>query len=228
MRRALSLLLESKDSVQPSLRHEQPAVASFGETGGKSEVVGELCRGRPGRGQIDEPQASGRAALHEVTLPIGRCPVFRSVRHDEPVGVEEEAGGRGAKGPSSCLSNRFARVWSFKNQDAAPVEANGEAVRWTGRDKGHWTFEGAGVARREGASVRREPQELGAARTEEPAAVQREIVDVRQRQCDRRGVEKSVWPQRAVHHRRRSGFVVEAAKGGVGAFEGADHPAWPQ
>ena len=70
--------------MPPSLRHVQPAVARVGETGGKSEVLAKLRRGRRGRGQIDEPKASGRAAFHEVALPIGGCPAFGAVGYDEP------------------------------------------------------------------------------------------------------------------------------------------------
>jgi hypothetical protein len=119
-------------------------------------------------------------------------------------------------------------VWSFKDEDAAPVETNGQAIGRTGGDEGHRLFEGAGVARRESASLRREPEDLRSARTEKRAAVLREIVDVRERQDERRSVEQRVWSKRAVHHRRRSGLVVEATKSRIGALEGGDHCASPQ
>ena len=182
----------------------------------------------PGADRSIQPKASGRAAFHEVALPVGGCPAFGAVGDDERVRIDEKASSRGAKGLSPGLSDRFARVRSFEDQDAAPVETNREAIRRTGGDKGHSLFERAGVARSKRASLRREPQDLRAARTEKRAAVLREIVDVRERQGDGRGVKQRVWPKRAVHHRRRSGFVVEAAKSRIGALEGGDHCASPQ
>ena len=58
--------------------------------------------------------------------------------------------------------------------------------------------------------------------------MQREVVDVRQRQRDTRGVKQRVRSQRPVHHGRRAGLVVETAERGVGALESGDHFALPQ
>ena len=110
---------------------------------GKARLRDHLRCGRAGRGQIDAPQASGRAAFHEIALPVGGCPAFGAVGDDERVRIDEEAGGRGAKGLSPRLSDRFARVRSFKDEDAAPVETNRQALGRAGRDKGHSLFEGA-------------------------------------------------------------------------------------
>ena len=88
-----------------------------------------------------------RAAFHEVAFPVGGCPAFGAVRYDEPVCIDEEASGRGAKRLSARLGDRFARVRSFEDKHAAPVETDREAIRRAGRDEGHSLFEGARVAR---------------------------------------------------------------------------------
>ena len=129
--------------MAPSLGNVQPAPGRVSEAGGKGEVPSHLRRGQAGRGQIDAPQASGRAAFHEVALPVGGCPAFGAIGDDERVRVDEEASGRGAKRLSPGVGDRFARVRSFKDEDAAPVETNRQAIGRTGRDKGHRLFEGA-------------------------------------------------------------------------------------
>jgi hypothetical protein len=212
----------------PGLRHVQSVVGRVCDAGGKSEVLAKPLRGRPGRGQIDEPKTSRGPTFHEVTLPIGSCPASGAVGYDEPVCVDKEACCRGAKGLSTRLGDRFARVRSLKDNHAAPVETDGKAIGRTGGDEGHRLFEDECVTRNERAFVRPESQDLRAAGAEKRATMPREIVDVRERQCDGRSIKESVWPKRAVHHRGRSGFVVKAAKGRIGALEGGDHCVPPQ
>ena len=139
--------------------------------------------------------------------------------------IDEEAGGRGAKGLSPGSVIVLPACGPSRIRTPRPSRPIGEAVGRTGGDKCHSLFERAGVARSKRASLRREPQDLRAARTEKRAAVLREIVDVRSDKAIGRGVKQSVWPKRAVHHRRRSGFVVEAAKRRIGALESGDHCA---
>ena len=171
---------------------------------------------------------SGRAAFHEVALPIGGSPSLGAVGNDERVRIDEEPGGRAAKRLPTDLGDRHSGVRSFEHEDAATVEANGEAVGRTGRDKGHSLFEDAGVARGQRSSLRRKPQDLRAARTEKRAMMLGEVVNVGERQRDGGGVKQSVGPKRAVHHRRRPGLVIEAAKGRIRALEGGDHCFSPQ
>ena len=73
-------------------------------------------------------------------------PPFRAVRDDEPVGIYEESSSGAAKSLSADLCNRFPRVRSFNDLDAPSIEADGHAIRWTGRDEAHRMLERAGVS----------------------------------------------------------------------------------
>ena len=137
---------------------------------GNARFLRQPRRGRAGRGQIDQPEASARAAFHEVALPIARRPAFGAVGDDEPIRVDEKRRGRGAKRLSADLGDRLARVRPFEDQHAAPVEPDGEAVRsGPAATKLISLLEGAAVARTESFACGVEPQDLRAARTEQRA-----------------------------------------------------------
>ena len=197
--------------MPPALRNHEPPPGRV-----EQKAVGPGQRARKAglltAREIDPPHRAAGVLCHEVDYPVRRTMVRGAVADEQGVGVGPCERGRAA----DPLGRRQGTtvVGAAPHDDAPVVEPRGQSAIGRGGECGKRRVEASELLR--SAALRgRESQDLRAARKEDAAAVEDEIVGRLGLERHLRLVERRVRSERAVHGRDGDGLAAQIVEDGL-------------